>query len=71
MIGTVSVASSAYMSRIGAIATGPVDTDGGDTVPAGASVATMANGNSGDGVKSLSRVYVADTATLGRNACDA
>ena len=44
------------MSRIGAIDTGPVDTDGGDAVPAGASVAASENGNSGEGVKSLSRV---------------
>src|SRR5438132_1104536 len=59
------------MSRMGAIDTGPVDTDAGDGVPAGASVATMENGNSGDGVKSLSRVYVADMLSLGKNAWEA
>ena len=53
---------------MGAIDTGPVDTMGGDTVPAGAVVAAMANGKSGEGVKSLRRTYRADKPSLGRNA---
>jgi hypothetical protein len=55
---------------MGGIATGPVDAVGGDGVPAGAFVAAMENGNSGDGVKSLRRTYRAETVTFGRNAYD-